>query len=202
MRALAFAAAAAAIALLSVADARPWADPAGRLTIDVPQGWAINQPAHGPGEFSYVIAGNANNECQFLAIANPGTASASPGAIRRMGADAARFGTDVWARGLGQFNDIFRNGVTPTIASTSVDTSSFWPIQRAEATAGTRPIHGALQMRPGIEIFAACLTYDGAEPTALYDQVIRSVAHPNDATWRAAAEAEAAAAPAPAAPAP
>jgi hypothetical protein len=193
MRTRALAAAIAALAVIGVADARPWADPAGRFTFDAPQGWSVNQPQSNNASMTYVIAGNANNECQFLAVANAQTASAPANAIRTQGANA--FTNEMWTRALGSFADIFRNGATPEISSTSVDTSGAWPIQRAEARAGERPVHGAIVVRPGVDVFVACLTYGGTEPIALYDQVIRSVGHPNDAAWAAAAET----APAPAA---
>lgn len=177
MRASALAAAAAALAVTwGAAEARPWNDPAGRLTFDAPAGWTVNTP-NGPSNGTFVIAGNANNECQFLAISNPATATASAEHMRSQGGDPARFSSDVWTRALGQFPDL----ANVQIQSTAVDTSGAWPIQRAEARVGDRPVHGAIQVRPGFDIFTACLTYGGADPIETYNQVIRSVGHPSDA---------------------
>jgi hypothetical protein len=77
--------------------------------------------------------------------------------------------------------------------SRSSDTSGFWPFQRAELRNGERAVHGAMQVRPGMDLIAMCLTYGGADTTAVYDALIRSFGTPNDATLQAAAEAEAAA---------
>jgi hypothetical protein len=197
MRATALAAATAGLALIGVAEARPWADPAGRLTFDAPAGWSINQRTDGGPNLTYVLAGTANNECQFLVVPNPATTTARVGHIRTQGADPARFSNDLWTRALGQFPELVRNGATITVQSTSVENTGFWPIQRAEARSNDQAVHAAIQVRPGLEIFTACLTYGGADATATYDQVIRSIGHPNDATWQAAAETEAAAPPPP-----
>ena len=110
MRAFALAAATAALALMGVAEARPWADPAGRLTFDAPAGWAVNQPPGSPANLSYVIAGNANNECQFLATTNSVTAAAQPARVRTLSGDTTRFNNDFWTRALASFTDIFRAG--------------------------------------------------------------------------------------------
>lgn len=177
-----------ALAFTGAADARAWSDPAGRITIDVPAGWSVNQPSGSPAHVTYVIAGTANNECQFIAVANPATEAAAPATVHRQSVDPARFTPAVWASALGAFSDIFR-GAAPVLGATSVDTTNFWPIHRADATGGAHPVHAAIQIRPGVDLFAACLTYAGAEPLDMYQQVIRSVGHPNDAAWRATIEA-------------
>jgi len=196
MRATALVAAAGlSIALAGAAHARPWNDPAGRLTFDAPAGWTVTQErGSAAGDtFTYVIAGTANNECQFFAFSNANTASANADLVRRQSGESARFGSDIWVRTLNGITAVFP-GNSATVQSTSTETEGrFWPIQRAEATSPERPVHAALQMRPGFDIITLCMTYDGADPTALYDGVIRSVGHPNDAAFQAAAEEQAAA---------
>jgi hypothetical protein len=48
-------------------------------------------------------------------------------------------------------------------------------------------VHAALQLRPGFDLITLCMTYDGSDPVEVYNNVIRSVAHPNDAAFEAAA---------------
>jgi hypothetical protein len=48
-------------------------------------------------------------------------------------------------------------------------------------------VTAALQSRPGIDLMAFCWSYAG-DATATFDALFRSVSHPNDATWQAAAE--------------
>jgi hypothetical protein len=198
MRALALAAVAVCIGMTmgGVASARTWNDPAGRVTFDAPAGWVTSPDTRVDG-FTYVITGNANNECHVVAFLNANTASTPPARIKVVGADPTRFTNESWTTTLNQIQRVFP-GNSAHVNSTSADTSQFWPIQRAEVQGPERVVHAAMTIRPGVEIVTLCMTYDGAEPTATYDAFIRSVGHPNDATWQAAAEA----APVPATPAP
>lgn len=197
MRSLAMAAAmAASMGLGSVAEARTWTDPNGRLAIDVPTDWVVSVEAQ--PTFSYVTAGNANNECQIVASDNPNTASASAYNVRRTAGTDDQFTEALWMQFAQSMNRVFRRS-PPVFVSRSRDDSGFWPVQRAEFTAGERAVHAGLQLRPGVDIRAFCMTYGGQDPTALYDQVLRTMGHPNDAAFRAdaeriAAEREAAAA--------
>lgn len=186
----------AALLAGGVAAADTWTDPAGRLKFDAPRGWSTQ--VERSDTFSYVITGTANNECQFISQPSANTATAPVDAVNRTAADSAHFGEDVWRRLANSVTPIFPNN-SATVLSRTVDTSGFWPIQRAEIQSPDRVVHAAIQLRPGFEIRAFCMTYDGADTTAVYDAVIRSLGHPNDAQWQAAAEAAAAAAaPAPA----
>jgi hypothetical protein len=178
-----------------VAAAREWTDPAGRLKFDAPNGWVTTQErGQNAGDtFTYVISGTANNECHFLAQPNPGTASAAPENVRRSAADPARFDTATWTRSLNGITSVFP-GDSASILSTSLDSSGFWPVQRAEAQSPRRLVHASIQLRPGFDLITLCMTYDGADPVDLYNTVSRSVGHPNDAAFQAAAEAATAAA--------
>lgn len=174
-----------------VAAAREWSDPAGRIKFDAPNGWATTQErGQTPGDtFTYVVSGNANNECHFISQPNTGTASATPANVRRSGADSTRFDAATWARTLGGIGSVFPGG-TANVQSTSLDSAQFWPIQRAEVQSSRRLVHAAIQLRPGFDLITLCQTYDGADPVDLYNTVIRSVGHPNDAAFQAGAEAE------------
>lgn len=207
MRVTALAAFAVCIGLsMGVASARPYNDPQGRVSFDNPAGWStivsrqVNQ-----SQYSYLVTGTANNECQVAAIPNPATASHTPASVKTNSADSTRFTNDVWATSLNRFSEVFPDN-SAQVQSTSVDTSGFWPIQRAEVQSPERVVHAAMEFRPGFEIVVMCMTYDGPDRTDVYDTFIRSVNTSQDAAWEAAAAAAAAAtpapAPAPAAPAP
>ena len=71
------------------------------------------------------------------------------------------------------------------MVSQTVDTSGFWPVQRAELRGPTKTVYGAVLIRPGVEIRAFC---SGATSAATYDSIFASLAHPNDATWQQAAQ--------------
>jgi hypothetical protein len=198
MRLKALAAVAVCIGLsVGVASARPYNDPQGRVSFDNPAGWStlvsrsVNQ-----SQYTYLVTGTANNECQVAAIPNPATASLSPASVKANAADITRFGNDIWATSLNRFPQVFPDN-SAQVQSTSTDSSGFWPIQRAEVRSSEHLVHAAMEFRPGLEIVVMCLTYDGADPTNTYDTFIRSVSTSHDAEWQAAAEAT----PAPAAPA-
>lgn len=197
MRLKALAAVAVCIGLsMGVASARPYNDPQGRVTFDNPAGWStiasrnVNQ-----SQYSYLITGTANNECQVAAIPNPATASHTPASVNTNAADITRFSNEVWTTSLNRFGEVFANN-SAQVQSTSTDTSGFWPIQRAEVQSSEHLVHAAMEFRPGLEIVVMCLTYGGADPVSTYDAFIHSVGTPHDAEWQAAAAA------APAAPAP
>jgi hypothetical protein len=160
------------------------------MKFDAPAGWTTSQERS--DGFSYVVTGTANNECHLLARPNTGTASAAAEAIRRTAANDEQFGQDTWLAVANAMTPVFPSN-SAQFVSRSSDTSGFWPVQRAELRNGERAVHGAMQVRPGMDLIAMCLTYGGADTTAVYDALIRSFGTPNDATLQAAAEAEAAA---------
>lgn len=189
MRTLALAAAlAAGLSIGGVAAARTWTDPNGRIVLDVPADWVVSVEAAEP--FTYVIAGNANNECQFVAAPNANSATAQAYLVRRTAATDDQFTEALWMQLANSMTPIFRRA-PPTFVSRSRDDTGFWPVQRAEFLSGERPVHAGLQLRPGMDIRGFCLTYGGADPTATYDRVLRDMGHPNDATYRADAERQA-----------
>ncbi|MCX7357921.1 MAG: hypothetical protein NT015_07255 [Alphaproteobacteria bacterium] len=164
-----------------VAAAEPYSDPHGRLTFNAPAGWRV-QPQNAGGQTA-VLAFNAQNDCFFFGADNAATATSS--------ADAARNTRDpitpqAWVTYATPIRDFFE-GTPPTLVSQSVDTSGFWPVQRAELRGPSKTVYGAVLIRPGVEIRAFC---SGATSAAAYDAIFASLAHPNDAAWQQAAETQ------------
>jgi hypothetical protein len=178
-------------AATGVAAARTFNDPAGRVTFDYPDGWSVMD--QGVANMTYVIAGTANNECHVLAIPREQSAALSVDQIRNASGNDANYTPEAWARIAGGIGGVFR--AAPTVVSHSEETNQFWPLQRAELQ-GERLVHGAIQLRPGMEIHTYCQTYEGADDTIAYDALIRSVKTPNDAALEAQATPAAPAAPA------
>jgi hypothetical protein len=164
----------AALTLLAgAAAAETWRDPNGRFTFDAPRGWVMEVLDSDPT--TVVIAGSANNECYILAIPNAGTSTATPDAMRDRMETAA---PEAWVRLANAVSPMFPNN-SAQLADQSVDTSNYWPIQRASFTGGERPVIAALTGRPGMDIAAFCWTYAGADATATYEALFRSLAHPS-----------------------
>lgn len=162
-----------------VAAAEQYNDPHGRLTFNTPAGWRV-QPQNA-GAQTAVLAFNAQNDCFFFGADNPTTATSS--------ADAARNTRDpitpqAWVSYAAPIRDFFE-GTPPTLVSQSVDTSGFWPVQRAELRGPSKTVYGAVLIRPGVEVRAFC---SGSPNAAAYDAIFASLAHPNDATWQQQAE--------------
>lgn len=172
----------AGFSLGGVAAARPWTDPAGRLTIDVPASWVVSSER--TDGFSYVVAGNANNECHFLSVPNTSSASARVDTVRRTILNDAQFDEAAWLRMANAISTLFPNN-SASFVSRSRDDSGAWPVQRAELQSPERPVHAGLQLRPGFDVSGYCLTYGGADPIAVYDGVLRTMGHPNDAEFLA-----------------
>lgn len=186
MRMFALAAAAGlGLAFAGAADARPWADPEGRFVFDAPAGW-LTTIDHS-GDYTYVVTGTANNECHIAAQPVAETATASALAVHRTLGSAELFTTEFWTDTANGFGRVFPQQQA-SVLSTSLDTSGFWPIPRADIQSSERLVHGALMLRPGFQYTAFCMTYGGADPVAVYDAVIRSIANPNDAALRADVE--------------
>lgn len=188
MRVFAFAAIASLglAAASGAAQARVWDDPGGRVSFDAPSSWSVmdqQQP-----NMTYVIVGNADVECHVLAIPRPETAAASARAVYIAGGADATYTDEAWARTANGITTVFPGASAHVVSRASEKDGRFWPIQRAEIQGPARIVHGAIQIRPGLELQTYCQTYEGAEPMADYDALIRSVATPNDAALQAQAE--------------
>lgn len=178
MRALALAAVFGVVALAGTAAAVTWTDPNGNLTLDAPRGWTV-RPQQAQGA-TVVLAFTPSSDCYFFSVANPASANSSVTAARNTN---AQLSPEAWVQATQGVPDLFSGGA-PTVASQSVDTSGFWPVQRAQLQSGSRTVHAALQVRPGFELRGFC---SGSE--ANYDAILNSIAHPNDATWQASVPA-------------
>jgi hypothetical protein len=166
-----------------IAFAEQFNDPNGRLTFNAPSGWRV-QPRNATGQ-SVVLAFNPTNDCYFFGIPNPTTANSSPGAVRNT---TTPLTADAWLAAARPVPDFFE-GAAATLVSQSVDTSGFWPVQRAELRGPSKTVYAAIQARPGVEIRAFCA---GATSAAAYDSIFATLGHPNDATWQQAATNQAA----------
>jgi hypothetical protein len=180
MRALALAAV-FGVGLISagVAAADPWTDPNGNLILNAPRGWTVRPQQMTGG--TAVLAFTPSSDCYFFGIPNAASANASVTAARNA---TAPLPVSAWTTAVLDVND-FVSGGAPTVASQSVDTSGFWPVQRAQIQSGDRTIHGVIQVRPGFELRGFCA---GGSQASL-DAILNSVGHPNDATWQASAPA-------------
>lgn len=186
MRKFALAAALGVGLTVGVAQAEQWTDPNGRVTFDKPSGWQAETAGSQTAQ-TIVLLFNASNDCYVFAAPNAATAGSS--------ADAARNTRDplsasAWQTAAGAIRDFFPPGSTPTVTSQTVDTSGFWPVQRAQLQGPSRTVFGAVQARPGFELRAFCSSTSGAESPA-FAQIFNSLSHPNDATWRAQADQQA-----------
>ncbi|MBS0386300.1 MAG: hypothetical protein JSS00_13245 [Proteobacteria bacterium] len=168
--------------IAGVALAGPWNDPAGRVTFNAPSGWVTQVQRDNPQ--TVVLTGNANNECYVLTAENAGTATAHANRIHAL--------TDPMP--VADWLTV-ANSVTPmfphhnaAVASQSVDTSGFWPIQRAELSGAERPVTAALSHRPsGLDLIALCWTYGGPDASAIYQGFFQSLGNSHDTAWQAEA---------------
>jgi hypothetical protein len=166
-----------------LAFAEQWNDPNGRLTFNAPPGWRVNPRSN--SSQTIAVAFNPTNDCYLFGIPNPNTASSTANAARNTTTPLA---PEAWVTAASPVRDFFE-GSPATLVSQSVDTSGFWPVQRAELRGPSKTVYGAILVRPGVEIRAFC---SGADSAAAYDPIFASLGHPNDATWQSQAGEQAA----------
>ncbi|MGE0829064.1 MAG: hypothetical protein AB7O04_06910 [Hyphomonadaceae bacterium] len=190
MRVLAIAALSLALSAgAALGQTAAWTDTQGRLTFQHPTGWPVDIPSGQSASLFQVIAGTADEECKFF-VAPRDTAARTPDAVRR--GVLTPIGDAAWSSTASSLR-IFRDALF-TVSNARVDTSGFWPVQRATLTSGSDVVQAALQARPGAEYWAFCQTYNGSDRTAVFEQVTASMGSPRDAEWRTAIEAAQAAA--------
>lgn len=182
MRALKFAAiVGAGMAVAGAAFAGPWSDPAGRVNFTTPSGWAT-EVQHSSGNQTVVLTGSANNECYVLTSQNSGTATAQANRIHALTEPMAAADWQTYANSVRPMFPQHNAAVT----SQSVDTSGFWPIQRAQLSGAERPVTAAVSHRPGgLDLIAMCWTYGGPDATAIYETFFHSLSNSQDAAWQA-----------------
>lgn len=177
------AAAVAAVALATPASAGPWSDDASHLSFVAPDGWNVRQlPAEG---MTYILAEAGGKECHIMSSPRPDTAEIAPGRIREGG--EAPIGNAAWEQIPGALPTVF--SIDSFVTQSSVDTSAYWPVQRADYNSRGHVVHGAIQFRPGMELWGFCLSRTGADDAATFEGVLRSIAATNDAELRANIEA-------------
>ena len=180
MRALALAAVfGAGLTLAGVAAADPWTDPNGNLTLNAPRGWTVRPQNMSGG--TAVLAFTPSSDCYFFGIPNPATTSRTVAAVRN---STTPITPEAWGSAISGIPDFVEGGAT-TVTSQSVDTSGFWPVQRAQLQNGARTIYGVVQVRPGFELRGFC---SGGSQASL-DAILNTVGHPNDQTWQSQAAA-------------
>jgi hypothetical protein len=200
MRALAYAAIlGVGLMALSAATADAWTDPAGRFTVNLPAGWVVSPTPHSTSH-TWLEAGDAYHQCDFIGEPNSVTAGKEPALVRRTAADNTQFTSATWTALANSSRGVFPAGGV-TFTSNTQDNAGFWPIQRAELAVAhgmgsppqdVGPIHAAFQSRPGIDLIAFCYMFidsDHPDNPAFFDPIIRSMGTANDATLQAAAEA-------------
>lgn len=163
-----------------VASARPWSDPNGRVMFETPNSWVMSVE-RSEGQ-TIVIAGDANNECYVLAVPNPGSSTASVDAVIRTAGNDTQFGEPQWLAMANALGPMFPGQSAQFVSRTS-EPGDPWPIQRASLISPQRPVMGALQLRPGMDIMAFCWSYGGPDATGVFENFFRSISHANDATW-------------------
>lgn len=178
-------AAALSLALAAPALAETWTSPDTTMTFEVPAGWtAARQRLDG---VTYVLATSGENECHVIAFTRPETADVGPGRIRA--GSQQPIARESLASVPAALTSVFYNG-DGQVTDSSVDEHQFWPVQRVEYSSNGRPVHGAIQFRPGLEFWTFCYARSGAEDTAGFNTILTSVAATNDAELQEAAERE------------
>lgn len=175
------------------AMAETWTDPQGRFSFDKPAGWPAEAPVD-RGAATELVIGAADYECWFYYVSRPESAGTNPDAFVR--ANAAPLTAEQWAASTRPFAPMRpAPGALggPTASDISVDTSGYFPRQRAVLQNGDRRVSAGLTVRPGAEIWTLCLSYDSTDRTATFNQVINSVGTPQDAALAEAGAAAAAA---------
>jgi hypothetical protein len=165
------------------AAAQPFTDYTARLALELPDQWTVAPTAM--TRMPYVRASSGTNECHFIVVARPATQDAEPYRVRLAGREL--LAEPVWARMPPALPRVFAPDAT--VQTTRVDETPFWPIQFGVYTSAGRPVHAAVQFRPGAEYWGFCLAREGEDSAATFEQILRSVGSTDDAALRAAAEA-------------
>lgn len=179
---------AALVAVAAVAFAqgatKTFTDPRSRFSFQYPASLPVDTIER-PNQPMNVLVGAADYECQMFVVDRPESASSAPDDFVR--AYTSAISVDVWKRSADGFALYNRQG---TVQSATVDTSRFWPIQKATLqTNDNKPAIAAMQARPGIEVWQFCTGFDNRDHSAVFNQIIASFAGPNDAALQAQAEA-------------
>lgn len=177
----------ATAAFAASAHAAPWTDPSNTISLDAPAGWVV-EPQAADG-LTYIVAASNASECHIVGVPRASTADTTPYRVRS--ASQQPLDAALWTQIAGMFPDLFAGQAS--VQSNTVETDRFWPIQRADyAVAGGTPVRGAIQFRPGIELWSLCRARNGQpEESVAINALFHSIGTPNDAQLQAVAEREA-----------
>jgi len=188
-RILAVAIAAGALCGVAFAQTVTVSDPTKSFTFDKPTGWpALEDDSKAGQPIHEYVAGTAKEECWFVQIPRPESASATPQQVVRS-----------WTQPLdpAKWTEAVKNqrllGGVAEVKASAVDTSKTFPVQTATLQGKEHTVIAALHARPGIEVWVFCTAYDGKDHTATLQAVALSVATPKDADYKAQIDAAAAA---------
>jgi hypothetical protein len=172
------------LAAATAANAAPWTDPSGTISLDAPAGWTV-EPVPTDG-LTHIVAASAASECHVIGV--PRASTVDTPAYRMWSAAQEALPRDTWMQVASFFPDMF--GAHASVQNASVDTDRYWPVQRAAfGVPGGTNVKGAIQFRPGLEIWGLCRARAGqAEESAAFEALFRSIGTPNDATLQAQSE--------------
>jgi len=144
MRVLALAAVmGAGLSFAGAAFADPYTDPNGRITFEAPRGWTVER--QGSASQTAVLLFNASNDCYVFGAPNAVTAPASPDAVIRT--TSQPLAATSWTATANSVRDFFPNN-SAQLTSQTVDTSGFWPVQRAQfAGVGGKTVYAGMSSR-------------------------------------------------------
>lgn len=166
-------------------------DPANTFSFQRPTNWPVDRMGDSSDAVGHYAAGLAAAECNFYTIARETTAERSAAAV--VAAFSQPMTREQWFQVTSSIRT-FRGGAD--VQTQSVDTSGFWPVQRATILTEGDLVQAAIHARPGREVWVFCQSFDNTDRTQIFNNIIASVNTPRDAELEAtAAAAEAAPAP-------
>lgn len=162
-------------------------EPQNRFTIDAPKNWPADFDTSGSGRTAILVG--VDPECQFHTVNDASSAVVTPDAIRTTWSQP--IGAARWQTALSPFRGpIFGDaGATLTLRDESVDTSGYFPIQRAVAEGNGKTVTVAVFPRPGFVVYGLCRNWDRDPQPATYEALFRSLKTPQDAALAAAGDA-------------
>jgi hypothetical protein len=173
------------------AEAKTFTDPQGRVIVDAPNNWSMQDASPADHSYTRLNIGLGNYECDVMVFPSANIANIPSRQVFRTAQNDAQFNAAFWTTAANGAADLFPNNSAAVTSATSEHDHQPWPIERAEIGSPNKSditpktIHAALQLRPGLELYTYCMTFAGPEPTAAFEALIQSVRHANDATWTA-----------------